>query len=62
MLIGMAFMVAFWTAVIWLFASLIRGAAGRGDTETPRQIADRRFASGEISEQEHERIVAKLTS
>jgi uncharacterized membrane protein len=62
MLIGMAFMVAFWAAVIWLFASLIRSAAGRGDRETPRQIADRRFASGEISEQEHARVAAKLIS
>lgn len=61
MLLGMAFMVVFWGALIWLFASLIRGASGRDPHEGPREIADRRLAAGEISEEEHDRIVAKLS-
>lgn len=60
MLIGMAFMVAFWAAVIWLFASFVRGVAGRDQGASPREIADRRLAAGEISVEEHDRIVAKL--
>ena len=60
---GGAMMILFWGAVIWLFASLVRGrSADRGyyHPEAPEDIAARRFATGEISEDDYERITSRL--
>ena len=61
MAFGMIMMVAFWGALIWLFVELARSAGGRprGDDDA-RAIADRRLARGEITPDEHERILARL--
>ena len=60
---GWAMMVLFWGGVIWLFASLVRGRTPErhcSRIETPGDIAARRFAAGEITEEEYERIVNRL--
>jgi putative membrane protein len=53
-------MVVFWVAVIWLALILFRGLAsrpsGEGDRpERPEAILDRRYARGEIDEDEYRR-------
>jgi putative membrane protein len=64
MLFGSIMMVAFWGALVWLFVELARGAgpASRTRDASPREIADSRLASGVITLEEHERIVARLKS
>jgi putative membrane protein len=56
----MVMMVLFWGAVIggivWLIRGASRGATPRGldvSKETPGEILDRRFAEGEISEEDY---------
>ena len=51
--LGMVFMVVLWVAliafVVWGVGALTRGhSSGTPTTESPRQILDRRFASGEM--------------
>lgn len=53
-------MVAFWVAVIWLAMSVFRGLAGRpsaegGRPERPEEVLARRYARGEIDEDEYRR-------
>lgn len=53
-------MVAFWVAVIWLAMSVFRGLAGRpsaegGHPERPEEVLARRYARGEIDEDEYRR-------
>lgn len=63
MLMGSIMMIAFWGAVIWLFYLLVRGSARSGDrSEDPRTIAARRLASGQITPEEYDRIIAKIRS
>lgn len=57
---GMLFMVLFWGvligAVVWGVARLTRrpgDGSGQPPLESPRQILDRRFASGEIDEEQY---------
>jgi putative membrane protein len=61
-LFGSIMMVAFWGALVWLFVELARGAGpgSRTRDEGPKEIADRRLARGELTLEEHERIVARL--
>ena len=59
MLFGGLFMLVFWGAVIGLLVMLVRYlAAGetsaRPSGESPREILDRRFATGEIGKDEYE--------
>ena len=51
-------MVVFWVAVIWLAVSVVRGLAARpsgedGRLERPEEILARRYARGEIDEDEY---------
>ncbi|MBM3957925.1 MAG: SHOCT domain-containing protein [Gemmatimonadetes bacterium] len=60
---GGAMMVLFWGAVIWLIAGLVRGRAPERSyhpAERPDDVAARRFAAGEIDEQQYERILHRL--
>ncbi len=60
---GWAMMVLFWGGVIWLFANLVRGRTPErhySGIETPGDIAAKRFAAGEIKENEYELIVNRL--
>lgn len=60
---GALMMFAFWGAIIWLaWAALNRWNASAPDRGDARAIADRRLASGQITEQEHQNIVARLKS
>ena len=59
--VGALAMVVFWGVVIWLIVGLVRGGSprrnpgpGRHD-ETPKAILKRRFAAGEIDEEEYRR-------
>ena len=61
MILMMVVMVLFWAAVIFGIVSLIRGAAwGRSVPdppvvkESPADILDRRFAEGDISEEDYQ--------
>jgi putative membrane protein len=63
------FMGAFWLAllslVVWLVVRLLPSAnraGGGGPRETPEEILDRRFASGEIDEQTYARQRVALTA
>jgi uncharacterized membrane protein len=62
-LVGWAMMLAFWGAIAWLlWTAISRGQRpGSGDDDA-RSIADRRLASGQITHDEHERIVSRLKS
>ena len=62
-IVGPLMMLLFWGAIIWLFVTLVRG--GRRP-EPPRyesatEIARRRFAAGEITEAEFDRLIARLS-
>jgi len=59
--VGPLMMLAVWGAVIWLAYALFARPRRDGESRlTPREIAERRLASGEIDEAEYDRIVAKL--
>ncbi len=57
-------MILFWATVIvlvvWAVRSFTDGSRGAGG-ETPRQILDRRLAKGEISHEEYDKLLAKLS-
>lgn len=62
--IGPIMMVLFWGSILWLIAIIGRGRDGhRGQSrrESPREIADRRLADGDIDEMEHECILGRLS-
>lgn len=65
-LAGWIFMGLFWFVVIglvaWAVAALLPGArsGGRGRTERPEEILDRRFALGEIDAEQHRRARDEL--
>jgi putative membrane protein len=61
MVFGMAMMIVFWLGVIWLVVSLLRPRVGE-HTEDAVEIARRRYARGEISREEFERLRQDLTS
>jgi putative membrane protein len=57
MLLGSVWFVLFWGAVIYfVFWAANRGGGGRSSTETPLDILKRRYASGEISKEEFDRM------
>lgn len=61
--IGPLMMILFWGGLFWLFAVIARGHEQPARTERSddaMQIAARRFAAGEISENEYERISEQL--
>ncbi|NQW17325.1 MAG: hypothetical protein HQ478_07540 [Chloroflexi bacterium] len=61
-LAGPLIMTLFWGAVIWLGFVLIRGSgrSGTSVSDTPREIARHRLASGEINAEEFDQIIVKL--
>ena len=61
MLLGSAMMVLFWGALIVLVVWAVRAGAGQrntpvGPTITPLELAQRRYAMGEISREEFEQV------
>lgn len=62
----MLFMVIFWAAVIflvfYLFKRYVQQPGGAPTSETPLEIARRRYAKGEISRDEFEQIKRDLQS
>ncbi len=63
MLIGSIWFVIFWGAIIWLVFTAIDRLAGRrgeGGGDSAIEIARRRYARGEISREEFERIKRDL--
>jgi putative membrane protein len=60
---GSVMMLSFWGLVAWAIVSLVRVQEPRSSNtapDSPREIADRRFAAGEIDADEHRRIVEQL--
>lgn len=56
-------MLLFWGGLLWLAVYLFRGPVGdrsRYNGDDARDIARRRLASGDIGEDEYERIIEKL--
>ena len=55
--LGMLMMIAIWggliTLGVWAVARITRGQEGQASSESPRQILDRRFASGEIDSEQY---------
>ena len=63
MIFGAISMIVFWGGFLWLGFYLIRGLSRfpeRDRQQDPHEIARRRLASGDIGEEEYERISAKL--
>ena len=62
-IMGPIMMIAFWSGLFWLFSRVIAGrlqrSAGTADISA-KEIAARRFASGEIDEAEYSRIAERL--
>ncbi len=64
-LIGLVLMVLFWGGLFSFFARLFGGANGQmnlaaGSGPRPREILDQRYARGEISREEYERMKQDL--
>lgn len=59
-IVGPIMMIVFWGGLFWLFANVIGGRRpdpASGDTPiSAKEIAARRFASGEIDQAEYSRI------
>ena len=77
-IVGLVVMVAFWSVIVWAVAALLRSGKscvpgcgsyrmhrtywGEQDREDPEQILARRYASGEIDEDEFHRRLDHLRS
>jgi putative membrane protein len=62
MVIGSVWMVFFWALVFYvLFAVLNRGGGKQTGNETPLDILKRRYAAGEISKEEYDRMRGELS-
>ena len=65
MLFGSIWFVVFWGLIIWAVVNLVSKLSGsqssrQGDQESPLDIAKRRYASGDISKEEYDRLRADL--
>jgi len=61
---GMIFMFLFWGLIIALVIMLIRQAGSKTNSskdESPVNIVKQRYAKGEISKEEFDRLVSELT-
>lgn len=54
-------MLAFWAVVIWAIVWVVRQLSSRSSTPGARDVLDRRFASGEIDEDEYRDRLAVLS-
>lgn len=52
---GWIFMILFWVIVIFLVVALVKKASS-GEKETAKEILKKRYARGEISKEEFERL------
>lgn len=61
-IVGPLMMILFWGGLVWLLLALARGSwpVQSSRRESAIEIARRRFAAGEISEQEYEHLIARL--
>jgi len=58
---GWFFGVIFWVLIIWAVVHFIRhGSCGMKD-ESARDVLDKRYAKGEIKQEEYERMKKELT-
>lgn len=66
MLFGWLWMIGFWLLIIWAVLALIRGLSGRGRehvsqvSPTALDILQQRYARGEITDEEYERMRQRL--
>ena len=63
MVLGSVWFVLFWGAVIYFIVSAVGRTSGGGmpgSRETPLDILKRRYAAGEISEKDYERMREEL--
>jgi putative membrane protein len=57
MIFGSLLWLVFWGTIIYLFVSFVRGPQPTQDKrEEPIELAKRRYASGQITREEYERI------
>lgn len=63
-IIGPIMMIVFWGGLIWLITNVMNGrrshVPGGGAGISAKEVADLRFASGEIDEAEYSRITSRL--
>jgi len=61
-LIGIALLVGLILLIIWLVRRLSNGHTGAPapDAQTPKEIAQARYAKGEISREEYQQIITDL--
>jgi putative membrane protein len=63
MVLGSVWFVIFWGALIWLVFTIVNraGAGGRPPEGSPLAILQRRYARGEISKEEVDRMRQELS-
>lgn len=62
MVVGSVWFVLFWGVVVWLFFSIVpKSGGGAGTEETALEILKRRYARGEISKDDFDRMRQDLS-
>jgi putative membrane protein len=61
MLLGTTFWILFWISIVWLLVNVIRPHRDPVESDDALAITRRRYASGEITREEFERIRDDLT-
>jgi putative membrane protein len=61
MLLGSFWMIVFWIGVIWAFIALINRSGGPSSGESALDIAKKRYARGEISKEDFDRLRQDLS-
>ena len=56
MVFGSVWFVIFWAAIVWLIVSAVDRGPSRQAGETPLEILKRRYARGEVSKEEYDRM------
>jgi len=62
MLFGWAWMIVFWGLIIWAVYALVSRRSEPDSGPNAIEILQRRYASGELSDQQYEEMRARLTS